>query len=162
MLDYVLLFMMAGFSVFAAVRRSLLQCAFGLAVVSILLTIMMFRFNAPLAAVFELSVCAGLITVIFVYAISLSRVHTQEEEQQADHERKLRYGVLPYIIVAAGLVIYFLQAPLIFTAPPSQAVNDVREVLWNQRLFDIIGLLLVIMAGVFGVVVLFKEKDANE
>jgi NADH-quinone oxidoreductase subunit J len=161
-LDFVLLILMAGFAVWTAVRKSLLQCAFGLAVVSILLTIMMFRFDAPLSAVFELSVCAGLITVIFVYAISLTRIQTQVEEHLVEKERKFRYGALPFIIVIAGLFIYFIQAHVGFIAHPPSAVNDVREVLWNHRLFDIVGLLLVIMAGVFGVVVLFKEKDTNE
>lgn len=161
-LDSVLLIMMAGFAVWTAMRKQLLQCAFGLAVISILLSIMMFRFDAALAAVFELSVCAGLITVIFVYAISLSRTQTEAQEHLAEKERNIRYGALPYIIAAAGIVIYFLNAKIGFIAPMPPEVTDVREVLWNQRLFDIVGLLLVILAGVFGVVVLFKEKDANE
>ncbi|HEX7561381.1 MAG TPA: hypothetical protein VF347_04240, partial [Candidatus Humimicrobiaceae bacterium] len=48
----------------------LLLAAISLAATSIMLTLLMFKLNSPIAAVFELSICAGLITVIFITTIS--------------------------------------------------------------------------------------------
>ena len=43
------------------------------------LAILMFRLTRPSAAVFELSVCAGLIPVIFISAISLTQRLKRDE-----------------------------------------------------------------------------------
>ena len=41
--------------------------------------------------------------------------------------------------------------------------GDVRTVLWNVRQLDLFGQILILLAGVFGVLVLFKreEKDGD-
>ena len=57
-----------------AVRfKEVLFSAISLAVLSVLIAIMFFRLNSAYAGVFELSVCAGLITALFVSVISLTR-----------------------------------------------------------------------------------------
>ena len=43
-------------------------------------------------------------------------------------------------------------------APPAPPVKDVRETLWFVRRFDLIGQILIVLVGVFGVVVLFKTR----
>jgi NADH-quinone oxidoreductase subunit J len=50
-----------------------LKAAICLGVASALLGVLFFVLNAPYAAVFELSICAGLITVLFVSTISLTK-----------------------------------------------------------------------------------------
>ena len=52
---------------------NLLKSAIGLAVTSAILSLLLFLMDAPLAGVFELSVCAGLITVVFISVISLTK-----------------------------------------------------------------------------------------
>lgn len=58
---------------FAIEKRDLLQSAILLGVSSAVLSIVFFIANAPIAAAFELIVCAGLITVLFISTISLAR-----------------------------------------------------------------------------------------
>ncbi|HOW89513.1 MAG TPA: hypothetical protein PL037_04455, partial [Elusimicrobiales bacterium] len=69
-----LLFILVVLSAVAAVMaRDLLLNALMLALVSVGTALLLFDFQAPWAGVFELSVCAGLITVLFVSAVSLIR-----------------------------------------------------------------------------------------
>lgn len=68
-----LLFLLIIFSILAVEFRSLLGATISLGVASAILSIIFYVLNSPYVAVFELSVCAGLITVLFVTAISLTR-----------------------------------------------------------------------------------------
>ena len=43
--------------------------------------------------------------------------------------------------------------------PPGGLETDVRDVLWNVRRLDLVGQILIILAGVFGVVILFKDPS---
>jgi NADH-quinone oxidoreductase subunit J len=138
--------------------RDLVKAAIALAVTSIILTIIMFRLISPLAAVFELSVCSGLITVIFMGAISLTKRTTEQQEKIRMYSRARRFAALPVLVIAAAVVLAFVGIPMNFTVPQAVAAGDVRSVLWNERQLDLLGQILVILAGFFGVAVLFKEK----
>jgi NADH-quinone oxidoreductase subunit J len=157
-LNIILLSLMVGFSIWAVITRTLMRSALGLAVVSVLLTLVMFRFNSPLAAVFELSVCAGLITVVFISAISLTKPLTQQELLVATKERIRRYWYLPLIVIVSGLSLLFSKADLGIHIFPAAVEPGVQEVLWNGRPTDVLGQIIIILVGVFGVVVLFKER----
>ena len=65
------------FSILSVLIRDLLKAAISLAVASIFLAIIFFRMNAAYAGVFEVSVVAGLITVLFITAIALTRSDEQ-------------------------------------------------------------------------------------
>jgi len=56
--------------VLAVHMRDLLRAAVALAVLSVALAAIFFKIGAPYAGAFELSVCAGLVTVLFIAAIS--------------------------------------------------------------------------------------------
>lgn len=60
-------------AVMAVGFKDLLSAALSLAALSAALAIIFYRLGSPYAAVIELSVCAGLITALFVAAISLTR-----------------------------------------------------------------------------------------
>ena len=61
-------------SAILAVRfNNLLFAAISLAALSAILAIVFYQLSSPYAAIFELSVCAGLITALFVSAISLTK-----------------------------------------------------------------------------------------
>ena len=77
----------------------LLRSVIGLAVTSMILTIIMFKLNSPLAAVFELSVCAGLISAIFISCISLTQRLTDEQLATKQKERFSKFWLLPVILV---------------------------------------------------------------
>jgi NADH-quinone oxidoreductase subunit J len=60
-------------AVMAVCFKSILFAAISLSGLSAALAIIFYHLNSPYAAVIELSVCAGLITALFVAAISLTR-----------------------------------------------------------------------------------------
>jgi len=142
--------------------RNLLLAAVMLAVTSAVLTVALFVMGVPLAAVMELSVCAGLVTAVFATTISLTRPPEAEEMQAIHKERLGRYLPLPFImlILAAGI---FLLWPGLDIQTAAGGLTDIasRETLWDQNALDILGLALIILAGVLGVAVLFKERAAK-
>ncbi len=157
-MDLLLLTILLACSLWAVLTRSLLMSAIALASVSIVLTLLMFRLDAPIAAVFELSVCAGLITVIFVSTISLTKPITRVELKQQTRARIKRYWYLPVIVFASAVLLGFF---MVFPEVPGLAALpdlDVKDVMWKLRQTDILGQIVIILAGVFGVVVLLKEK----
>ncbi len=141
----------------AVMAKSLMRSVIGLAAASVCVTILMFRLGAGLAAVFELSVCAGLITVVFVSTVSMTQPRSEEEMHERKRTHLRRYMPLPFILLAIGTALaVFGPAPE--TAPPPLSLSsDAKEVLWNERQTDLLGQIAVILAGVFGVIALFKE-----
>jgi NADH-quinone oxidoreductase subunit J len=138
----------------------LLRSVIGLAITSVILTVIMFRLNSPLAAVFELSVCAGLISAIFISCIGLTARVTEEGLVERRKERLSKFWLLPVILVLAGIALYHLPIAYDFNL---QAIapneNDVRNIIWNKRHLDLLGQIIILLAGAFGVVALFKERE---
>jgi NADH-quinone oxidoreductase subunit J len=157
-MDRILLIAMLLAALWTVMTRSLLKAALGLAVTSAIISILMFRLDSPLAAVFELSVCAGLITAVFISAISLMKPLTHKETLVLSKQRIKRYWYLPVIMIVVGIALTKLTVPVDFKMP-LQAVQtlDVRNVLWNSRPLDLLGQVVILLAGVFGIVILFKE-----
>lgn len=164
MLNLILLVTMILAAIWSVMARSLLKSAIGLAVISLVITIFMFRFNAPLAGVFELSVCTGLITVIFLSTIGLTKPMTHKEILEQSKDRARRYWPLPVLVILSGLLAgEFLRPPLNLSATAeAMLVQDVRIILWNLRQLDLFGQIIVLLAGVFGAVILFKEINIDE
>jgi NADH-quinone oxidoreductase subunit J len=158
-LTIVVLALMLIAALWTVMTRGLVRAALGLAATSIILTILMFMLGASLAAVFELSVCAGLITVVFVSTIAMTQPSSRSELMEKTRHRMRRYWYLPVIIVVvgAGLAWLSIGAAVSLPAPPT-AVEDVKKVLWDSRQTDLLGQIIVIFTGVFGVIVLFKER----
>jgi len=144
--------------------RNLLKAAIALALTSAILTVVMFMLDAPLAAVFELSVCAGLVTVVFVSAISMTKPHSREEIAAKVKERLKRFIYLPFILLALLVVMLVVLWPCMDFSQVMKAGGagaKVQEVLWNNRQTDILGQIVIILTGVFGIVVLFKERETK-
>lgn len=158
MIDKLLLMAVVLAALWTVMTRSLLKAALGLAVTSAVVATMLFRLNSPLAGVFELSVCAGLITAVFVSAISLMRPFTHKETIELSRMRVHRYWYLPVIMLAAGLIFSGWVIPANFALIPETAATDVKDILWNSRPFDIFGQIVIVLAGVFGTVILFRES----
>jgi NADH-quinone oxidoreductase subunit J len=156
-LDIVILLALILAALWTVMTRSLLRSAIGLALVSAILTILLFRFDSPLAAVFELSVCSGLISVVFISTISLTEPMTMKEVIKHMKDRLTRFWYLPFIVVIVGTALSLLDIRLDIKVPPPEIQKDVREVLWNMRQLDLIGQVTILLAGVFGVAILFKE-----
>ena len=157
---------MAGLVISALVTvmiRDLLKAAIALAVLSAILTVILFMLKATLAAVFELSVCAGLITVVFVSTISMTKLRTKEQIAQHREERRKRFRLLPVVVIAlfsagVALVLPHLGSIIPTTVPQVSAVAE-ATVFWNQRQADLLGQIVIVLAGVFGVLIFFKEGE---
>lgn len=76
--DWVAIGAILVLGVLAIHLRDVLKGALALAVLSAILAALFYRFGASYAAVFELSVCAGLITVLFVAVIALTEAREEE------------------------------------------------------------------------------------
>jgi len=149
-------------ALWTVMTRSLLRAAIGLAMMSSILTIIMFMLRSPLAAVFELSVCAGLIPVLFISTISLTHPLTREEVAQHMKDRIRRFWYLPFIVVAAGVTLNMTSVTPHLTLPLPEIEKDARTVLWNDRPIELLGQIMILLAGVFSVVILFKESGRDE
>jgi len=57
----------------AVLLKDLLKAGICLGILSVILSIIFFKLSSPYAAVFELSVCAGLITVLFSTVVSMTK-----------------------------------------------------------------------------------------
>ena len=135
----------------------LLIGAISLALTSIMITILMFKLNSPIAAVFELSICAGLITVIFITTISFVKPSTGEELIESRKRRLKKYIYLPILVAIAGYLVSVVIRPISLKLPEIIQETNVRNVLWDLRQVDLLGQAIVLLIGVFGIVVLFKE-----
>lgn len=160
-IDTIILVCMILGALWVVMTRSLLRAAIALAFTSAALSILMFRLSSPLAAVFELSVCTGLVSVLFISAIGLTHPSTREEKAEHKVERLQRFKYLPFIVVAVGIALSFVAVKLSLRLPPPEIESDVPTVLWNLRPMEIVGQVIILLSGVFGVVILFKETGAK-
>ncbi len=158
---YVCLGCMLAFGIFAATSRKLIISAVALAVVSAALGVLMYVLGAHSAAIFEVSVCSGLVTVIFISAVSLSNGDKQIEAQDtAEPKRKKRY--LPAILIGLGALIMIAAGFSGFSlGEPVSATSGVsfQEVFWETCQADIFGQMVALIAGASAIVVFFKEGE---
>jgi NADH:ubiquinone oxidoreductase subunit 6 (subunit J) len=146
------------FSILAVLVQDLLKAAISLAVASIFLAIIFFRMNAAYAGVFELSVVAGLITVLFITAIALTR------SDEMVSESKSRLLVFPVFFLALVVIDILVMKNLLGRIPAvtsPETGTSFGEVLWKERSFDLIGQIGVIFAGVLAVLALFRPKGKS-
>lgn len=134
--------------------QDLLYSAVGLAAASIMLSIVLFQFGANIAAVFELSVCAGLITVLFVSTVSL----TKDSDQAGESRLPARF-LLPMLVVFGGVALAGVTWLTGHVATAHAAApGTFTEVFWGQRSTDVLGQIAIILAGVLGMLAVLRVK----
>ena len=156
-IDELILFLLAASALWTVMTRSLLRSAIGLALTSAMLAILMFRLNNPFAAVFELSVCAGLISALFFCIITITEPLTPEKVREEAGARFGRFQYLPVIVLIVGVVLRVMTVKLDVKIPALEEIADVRYYLWAYRQIDLIGQIIILLCGVFGIVILLKE-----
>jgi NADH:ubiquinone oxidoreductase subunit 6 (subunit J) len=130
--------------------KKIINSALWLAGVSALLSILFYLQGACYIAVIELSVGAGLITILFVFAISVAG----EEAMDANPllPRPLAWGL---VILVVLLVCWLIL--------PSYPVNSLSSepafatVLWEQRGLDVLVQVVLIFSGALGLLGLLAE-----
>ncbi len=156
-INTVLLVMMAGFACLAVFLKDLVRAALSLAFMSALLAALLYRLNSPYAAVFELSVVAGLITVLFVSTIALTREH-----EDTASSWPLYIFVLGLLIF--GLIDLAVMKALFHNVPAGDGnvAKTFGDTLWGVRALDIVGQIAVIFGGVFGVLALLRDTEKDK
>jgi NADH-quinone oxidoreductase subunit J len=152
-----LLILLTGFACITAFSRDLIRAAICLAFMSALLAVLLYRMNSPFAAVFELSVVAGLITVLFVSTIALTK------EEEGVKEAKWPVYLFPLLLVLFGLIDVAVMKGF-FSSVPQVSQNgsgSFGAALWGIRSIDLLGQVAVIFGGVFGVLALLREKPLS-
>jgi NADH-quinone oxidoreductase subunit J len=157
----IILVIMVMAALWASMTSILLRATIALALTSATLAVVMYSLGATLAAVLELSVCAGLISVVFVSVISLTHITPFKEMLKQRRNRLTRFWPLPLVLVAGGVALSFVHAPVQIVLPLPGGDGDVRTVMWTLRQLDLFGQILVLLAGVFGVLVLFRKEGKD-
>lgn len=138
----------------------LLMSAIWLAVTSALVALEMYLLGAPEIAAIELSVGAGLVTILFVFAINLTGDENFDPRRVIP--RPLAWGMLGI----AALILIYLLLPEIAPITAFSQPGDLREIFWEDRKLDTVLQLLMIFSGVLGVLGLLedekKEKPVRE
>jgi len=159
---HTLLFALAAiFAVCAVMARRLLTSAIMLALVSVSVSLIFFDFGAPWAGVFELSVCAGLITVLFVGAVSLIRA-----EDEKHPENRTRFYALPLATAIFAIAGWFYLPAFVETLAGAAKVGNgggsIGTALWTMRRPDLLGQVLMLAAGVFMIKSVFPRRTENK
>ncbi len=147
------------FSILAVLAKDLIKSAISLAVASVFLGIIFFVMGAPYAGVFEISVVAGLITVLFMLTIALTKAGGDVKES------KTATLVFPVFFILVAVIDIFVMKgllPKIQLLQTGPEAGTFASVLWKQRTFDLVGQGAVILAGVFAVLALFRKKDSHD
>ena len=135
-----------------AVRSArLLMSALWLASSSALTALMMYRLGAPEVAVIELSVGAGLVTVLFVFAINIAG-------EEVSDLKALVPAPLAWV-AALGAIALGAWMAIPGLRPESALVQTVpfATVLWEHRALDVLLQVVLIIGGVLGVLGLLAE-----
>jgi uncharacterized MnhB-related membrane protein len=139
-----------------AVRsRRLLTVVLWLALSSALMATMMYRAGAPEVAVIELSVGAGLVTILFVFSIAVAG-------DDGNHARALVPPLLAWLLIVVTAV--FLARAVLPIEEVETAVIEpsFTTVMWEERSLDVLVQIGLIFAGVMGILGLLTEPEAEE
>ncbi len=134
--------------------RSLITSALWLAGVSALSAVLFFLYGAKLVAVIELSVGAGLVTVLFVFAINIAG----DEAIEAKPVPPLTL-VLPLAVLFVVLLGWFVW-PSSAAVAPAIGEPPLAFLLWQVRGMDLMVQVVLIFSGVLGLLGLLAESKA--
>ena len=138
--------------VMAVRARRLLSSAVWLAACSAFLAVLLYRLGAYEVAVIELSVGAGLVTVLFVFAINIAG------DESIGLPPVIPRGLTWLLCLAPLAAIGALVLPSLRSAMPPAAATFVN-VLWQDRALDVVVQVVLIYAGVLGLLGLLAEKE---
>lgn len=140
-------------AVFAMRAARLLHAALWLAGVSVSIALMLYQLGAWQVAIIELSVGAGLVTVLFVFAIAVIG-------DEPAPTRSLIPKPLAALISAAALLLLIL---FLLPVEPQQTASTepaFAVVFWENRSLDALLQVMLIFAGVLGVMGLLDDPKS--
>jgi uncharacterized MnhB-related membrane protein len=140
-------------AILAVTSKRLLVSAIWLAVTSALVALMLFLLGAQQVAVIELSVGAGLVTVLFVFAINISG--EEPLNLKPIMPKPLAWGL---VIAAVALTTYMvINGGSLGLALASEKTAAASSILWSDRYLDIVLQVAFIFCGALGVLGILSE-----
>lgn len=141
-------------AILAISSRRLIISAIWLALTSALVSILLFLLGAPHLAAIELSVGAGLVTVLFVFAINISG--DEAIENLSILPKPYAWGSIGLAIVLALFIILKMLGIVQFL--PDITLKSSID--WDARYLDMLLQVALIFSGVLGVIgILAPGKD---
>ena len=155
MLQLLLIIILLVFAIESLRARALITSALWLGGVSALSSVLFYLYGARLVAVVELSVGAGLVTVLFVFAINIAGDEAIQSRPVAPIGWIL--SVVALFVVLLGLFVW----PSAVTAPlVSVPEAPLPVLLWQTRGLDLMVQIVLIFSGVLGLLGLLAEAKA--
>jgi len=139
----------------AILTKKLLISAIWLAGTSALVALALYLLGAAEVGVVELSVGAGLVTVLFVFAINIAG--DEQIEGVPIVPRPLAWGMTIVSVVLIGwltLVNFGIQ-------PTALETSSFSQTLWRDRGLDVLLQAMFIFAGVLGVIGLIADSKST-
>ena len=137
-------------AVFAIRARRLVASSLWLAALSALLSVLIYMMGASRIAVIELSVGAGLVTVLLVFVVGIVG-------DEAEVEKPLIPSVVSWGFGLAALVLLGVLTVPLAVAPPPASQSSLASLLWQDRALDVLLQVVLIFCGVMGVLGLLPE-----
>ena len=153
---YAALLIVAIFCAYRAmVAKRILSATLYLASISACVSAVLYLLGAQEVAVIELSVGAGLVTVLLVYALSVVG-------EDALDPGSIVSKPLAYIISAGvAIVLVWLLYPMAGQGS-SFIVSKLATILWEQRVLDVWIQIVLIFSGVLGILGLLSETPQTK
>jgi uncharacterized MnhB-related membrane protein len=140
---------------FMAVRtQKLLISALWLAGASALVALWMYILGAYQIAVIELSVGAGLVTVLFVFAINIAGEGVAQAWELLP--RWVSWGL---VAVSLGLLAFLTLSGSIAVVTPADL--DFKTAFWENRSADVLLQIVIIFAGALGILGLLADGKTH-
>jgi len=141
---------MLACAVMAIRANRLVVSALWLAALSALLAVLIYTMGASRVAVIELSVGAGLVTVLLAFVVGIAGDEAAGGKPLIP--RFVSWGLGVVVLVLLG----WFTVPLVVPPPPSSQPSLV-SLLWNGRALDVLIQVVLIFCGVMGVLGLLTE-----
>ncbi len=139
----------------AMVSKRILSATLYLAGISALVSTVIYKLGAMQVAVIELSVGAGLVTVLLVYALSV--VGDDALDPSSIISKPMAFVVVALTISILGWMAYTRWAIV-----ESTGSIVLADVLWQQRVLDVWIQIALIFSGVMGVLGLLSEQKPGQ
>ena len=139
----------------AIVAKRILSATIYLACISALISAVIYLLGAPQVAVMELSVGAGLVTVLLVYALSV--VGDDAVDLGSVIPKPLAFGAVGMIVILLGMMVYpAIQIDI------DTGSSTLASALWQDRVLDVWIQIALIFSGVMGVLGLLSEQTSSK
>ncbi len=135
----------------AIVATRILTATIYLACISALVSATLYLLGAAQVAVMELSVGAGLVTVLLVYALSV--VGDDAMDPTSVIPKPLAFGLVGLVAILLGWMAF----PAIRTSA-TVGTSELANSLWEHRVLDVWVQIALIFSGVMGVLGWLSEK----